>query len=79
MKISEIKELLSNHIVTFQYKKKNDELRTAVGTTNLNLIPDEFHPKGTAKQLSDNVVRYYDVEKQSWRSFIKTNFLKILS
>lgn len=64
---------MENEIVYFAYKKKNGEYRIAKGTRKLSLIPVEAHPKGTAKNLSDKVVRYYDFIRKGWRSFRKKN------
>ena len=73
----EVRNLLSG-IVYFKFRKKNGEERVAHGTVNLQLIPAEKHPKGTAKNLSDEVVRYYDFTKNDWRSFRKDTFIQIV-
>lgn len=64
---------MENEIVYFAYKKKNGDYRIAKGTRKLSLIPKKHHPKGTAKNLSDKVVRYFDFIRGGWRSFRKTN------
>ena len=58
---------LQEGITQFAFKKLDGDLRTAVGTTNLGSIPMTHHPKGTGKSPS-NVVAFFDVEKQAWRS-----------
>ena len=37
-----------------------------------------FEPASPEKELSENVVRYYDIDKDHFRSFVKENFLGIL-
>lgn len=58
---------LQEGITQFAFKKLDGDLRTAVGTTNLGSIPIEHHPTGRGQSPS-SVVRFFDVEKQAWRS-----------
>ena len=73
----EVRNLL-NGIVYFKFRKMNGEVRVAHGTVNMQLIPSEKHPVGTDKNLSDEVVRYYDFTKSAWRSFRKDTFIQIV-
>ena len=68
------KELRGN-IVTFKFKKRNGEIRTAHGT----LYPD-YLPKlrGGAPRPEHQMV-YYDLDKEGWRSFRSYSFIKILN
>ena len=70
-----MRELLKKHVVTFKFKKKNGEIRKAVGT----LIP-EYLPKlrGGAPRPEHQMV-YYDLDKGHWRSFRSYSFIKILN
>lgn len=61
-----IKHQLSEGLLNFAFIKKDGSVRVANGTTNLDLIPQEFHPKGTSKS-SDKVIAYFDTDKNSWR------------
>lgn len=65
--------------VVFQYKKKDGTVRTARGTKNfkvMNIDPSTaFSDKEYNK--SDKVIRYYDLDKQSWRSFRLESFITI--
>ena len=71
MKIEEFKRLLNEKTITFEYVKKDGSVRTAHGTTKLDVIPDEHHPKGTGDNIANpDVVKYFDMDKDGWRSFI---------
>jgi hypothetical protein len=53
--------------VHFSYYKKDGSLRKAIGTLNANLIPEEMRPKDASLNNGGNL-KYYDLEKASWRS-----------
>jgi len=53
--------------IAFAFKKLDGTLRTAVGTTNLGLVPIEHHPKGR-RESSPRAVVFFDIEKREWRS-----------
>lgn len=39
-------------------------------TRNMDLIPEEYHPKGTKKvKENEDVVKAFDFDKAAWRSF----------
>ena len=60
---------LTSGVVTFFYRKKNGEVRSAVGTTNLSLIPKEWQPKTkNSVTLSGDVQKYFDFTVNDWRS-----------
>lgn len=64
-----ILDKLREGIVVFHYRKKNGTLRKAQGTLNMALIPTEHHPKGTGRQPKDDIIPYFDIERNHWRSF----------
>lgn len=64
---SELKRQLARGPVQFAFKKIGGDLRTALGTTNLDRIPRESHPKGV-RTAPESVVTFFDLEKGSWRS-----------
>ena len=68
------KELRDN-IVTFKFKKRNGEIRTAHGTLHPDYLPKL---KGGAPRPEHQMV-YYDLDKNSWRSFRSFKFIKILN
>lgn len=66
---------LRNNIITFKFRKRNGEIRTAHGT----LHPDYLPPlKGGAPRPERQMV-YYDLDKEGWRSFRSFTFIKILN
>lgn len=66
---------LRDNIITFKFKKRNGETRTAHGT----LHPDYLPPlKGGAPRPERQMV-YYDLDKEGWRSFRSYAFIKILN
>ena len=76
MTIEELKKEMRIGVVEFQFTKKDGSIRSAKGTTNMGIIPEENHPTGTDNTLSDSVVRFFDVEKSEWRSFCSTNYIE---
>lgn len=66
-----MKQELSNGVVNFSYVKvSTGEIRNASGTRDIANIPAAFHPKGTStKPETTNVVSYFDLDAQGWRSF----------
>jgi len=70
-----IRQQLSEGHLNFAFIKKDGSVRIANGTTNLDLIPQEFHPKGNSK-ASDKVIAYFDTDKNAWRCLsINTEFV----
>jgi len=79
---SKFKELLSKYIVTFKFIKRGstpgtEEERKAVGTTNLELIPDSKHPQGK-RTPPPHQVCFWDLEKEEWRSLRSFKFIKLI-
>ena len=68
------KELRDN-IITFKFKKRNGEIRTAHGTLHPSYLPKL---RGGAPRPEHQMV-YYDLDKNSWRSFRSYSFIKILN
>lgn len=68
------KELRGN-IVTFKFKKRNGEIRTAHGTLHPDYLP---RLRGGSPRPERQMV-YYDLDKEGWRSFRSYSFIKILN
>jgi hypothetical protein len=62
----ELKERLRSGSAKFFFRKVQGDLRMALGTLDLNRIPNQNHPKGGIKP--ENTTAYYDLEKGAWRS-----------
>lgn len=64
---TQLREKLREGIIQFAFRKKDGNLRLAIGTTNLELVPLSDYPKGTGK-VTHNSVRFFDTQKRMWRS-----------
>jgi hypothetical protein len=68
--IVKFKNALHKGKVKFSYTKKNGETREAIGTLNIGVMGEDNAPKGTGTwPVSDQIIRYYDINSQGWRSF----------
>lgn len=76
--LENFKNELNKHVVEFEYNKKDGSTRKAKGTTNLDLIPENAQPKNSERNYNSDTVRYYDVEKEGWRSFNKEKFVSFV-
>ena len=66
---NELRATLENSVAKFTYRKVNGELREAVGTRNLSLIPTECRPKWEIQDPNiDKAVVYYDFDESDYRS-----------
>lgn len=73
--IKDFKNALKNGVVYFEYVKKDGTIREAKGTTNVDLIPESANSTSTRKYTpNENVTKYYDLEKEGWRSFNNESF-----
>lgn len=70
-KAKQLVELMKSGIVQFIFKKKsNGKIRKANGTLKRDLIPKEAQRKaGRPKKRPDDLVIYFDTDKQEIRSF----------
>jgi hypothetical protein len=79
---ADLKRKLHEGKVTFTFQKKAGEMRTAVGTTKTDLIPEASRPidKPMVEGAEPKDVghqNYYDLEKGAWRSFQKEKLISI--
>ena len=68
-----LSEKLKAGIVNFEYMKKDGSLRKAVGTLNETLFA--YENKGEEKRENLSLVKYFDLEANSFRSFLLINLL----
>lgn len=71
--IEELNKKLNEGVVTVVFTKVDGSERTMKCTKNMNMIPEEFHPKGEKRNGYENVATVFDTEKNEWRSFIWDN------
>lgn len=62
----QLKKNLKSGSLKFYFRKVGGELREAIGTLDLNRIPNASHPKGG--KVPGDQTAYYDLEKGAWRS-----------
>lgn len=65
--IDELRAALKSSVVNFTFTKLNGEIREAKGTTNPDLIPEEYRSKSTRKS-SGKVMTYFDLHVNGFRS-----------
>ena len=73
--IPKFKKALHDGKVKFSYNKKDNSIRDAVGTLNIDVMGKENEPKGTGYETTDSNIRYYDLNSKGWRSFIVDNLI----
>ena len=65
--VPELRKLLRQKIVNFEFIKLDGEVRPATGTQMMKYIPKQDHPKGI-RPSSPKVATFFDLDKQAWRS-----------
>jgi hypothetical protein len=75
-KANQVKNLLHSNIVTFQFFKEKGEVRTAIGTLSSDIF--QYQAKGVATIQNPSVIKYFDLERNTFRSFRKDRFIKIV-
>jgi hypothetical protein len=74
--LTKFNEMLHNGIVEFEFIKKDGTLRQAKGTLLPQYLPARSDSgEGSSRKPSDNVMVYFDMEKNSFRSFVKESFV----
>jgi len=68
--VPELRKLLRQKIVNFEFIKLDGEVRPAKGTTMMKYIPPKDHPKGI-RPSSPKVATFFDLDKDAWRSVSK--------
>ncbi|MFA5153262.1 MAG: SH3 beta-barrel fold-containing protein [Clostridia bacterium] len=65
--LDELKNLLHEGKVSFEFIKKDGTNRKTLGTLKEEFIPAEKKPKSESKRKSSNL-RFFDLNKNAWRS-----------
>ena len=74
--MQEFSEMLRNGIVDFEFVKKDGTVRKAKGTLVAEHLPaPKADSDAPARKTNENVLVYFDMEKQSFRSFVKSSFV----
>lgn len=76
-------KLARNGEVKFKFKEvKDNSVRTALGTLKKDIIKKELSDVKKAKRkhkVPNSIIVYWDLDKNSWRSFRKANFIKFIN
>ena len=75
--IHELKKMLSQGEVKFQYTKKDGSVRTAVGTLRSDLITKK-PSGGECYPRRAGYTPYFDIEKGWWRVFAESKLLGVV-
>ena len=80
----DFRKKLQNGIYDFSYIKTDGTIREARGTLCIDLIPEEYRPKGdmsdgAAHETAPGVFPYFDFLAQGWRSFRCDNFIGFIT
>lgn len=77
--LREMEKDMMERAVRFQYRKKDGTPRDAEGTLRRSLMVQDdgtlWMPKGEPRKPNPSVVSYFDLQRKSWRSFVKSNFI----
>ena len=74
--LQEFSEMLHKGIVDFEFVKKDGTVRQAKGTLVAEHLPaPKADSDAPARKTNENVFVYFDMEKQSFRSFVKSSFM----
>ena len=65
--IEELRKILNNKVINFEFVKLDGDVRPARGTTMMKHIPPKDHPDGLHPS-SDKVATFFDLTKGAWRS-----------
>ena len=74
--LEEFSKMLHEGIVDFEFIKKDGSVRQAKGTLVAEHLPaPKADSDAPARKTNENVLVYFDMEKQSFRSFVKSSFV----
>lgn len=74
--LNEFANMLHNGIVEFQFIKKDGSVRNATGTLVSEHLPaSKADNDGKTRKSNENVLVYFDMDKKSFRSFVKSAFV----
>lgn len=72
-KRTDIVDKLKQGVIRVNFTKKDGEVRDMKCTLVSSLIPQEMQPKSELNNITESVIRAYDVNANGWRSFVVAN------
>ena len=74
--LTEFDKMLREGVVDFEFIKKDGTVRSAKGTLLPEYLPEpKADSDSTPRKTNENVMVYFDMEKKSFRSFVKDSFV----
>lgn len=74
--VEDLKQMLHEGIVNFEFIKKDGSVRQAKGTLLAEYLPaKKADADESPRKHNENVVVYFDLEKKAFRSFVKESFV----
>lgn len=74
--LTEFSKMLREGIVDFEFIKKDGTVRSAKGTLLAEHLPaPKADSDSTPRKQNENVMVYFDMDKKSFRSFVKESFV----
>ncbi|MFN8304039.1 MAG: SH3 beta-barrel fold-containing protein [Saprospiraceae bacterium] len=73
--VARLRHRLRAGAARFTFQKQDGEVREAYGTLNPALF--QYEHKGTDRAESPTAIRYFDLDKNAWRSFRAERILKV--
>lgn len=74
---SELRNVLAESVKRFKFVKLNGEIREALGTRDVTLIPKNTHTPNWIDDVSEKSVVYWDLDEQDFRSVSTKSFVGI--
>jgi len=73
--VARLRAALRAGATRFTFQKENGEVRVAYGTLNQQFF--EYEYKGSDRAENPTAIKYYDLDKNAWRSFRAERILKV--
>lgn len=74
--LTEFNKMLHEGVVDFEFIKKDGTVRSAKGTLLAEHLPaPKADSDSTPRKQNENVMVYFDMDKKSFRSFVKESFV----
>lgn len=74
-KVIRLRSALRAGATRFTFQKTDGEVREAYGTLNSTLF--QYEHKGTERNESPTAIKYFDLDKNAWRSFRAERILSV--
>jgi|APCry1669188910_1035180.scaffolds.fasta_scaffold16192_1 hypothetical protein len=74
---SELRNVLAESVKRFKFVKLNGEVREALGTRDIKLIPKDVRTPKFIDDVSEKSIVYWDLDEQDFRSVSTKSFVGI--